>query len=262
MARRGRDASLVGPFTLSAILHAAVATVLFNTLREGKPVALPPMYRVNIVAAPAGERSIGEVRSGQSRTATSVTQPAASPSTVQEAPVPTRSTVKPAPSPRTNTSVTKSAAKAVTPTDAKVAAKPKVTAPADVKVNQKAPTQTPKAGGGPIGGKGTDVATVRTEGIEFPFQGYLNNIVRQIAIKFKPRNPAARLKAEVRFLIHRDGSVSDLTFIRRSGNFSFDLEAQGAVEAAASALAFGPLPDGFSDDVLPVVFSFDPEFLK
>ncbi|HEX9310585.1 MAG TPA: TonB C-terminal domain-containing protein, partial [Gemmatimonadaceae bacterium] len=70
------------------------------------------------------------------------------------------------------------------------------------------------------------------------------------------------LKAEVRFLIHRDGSVSDLTFIRRSGNFSFDLEAQGAVEAASSTRGFGPLPAGFPDDVLPVVFSFDPEFLK
>jgi protein TonB len=103
---------------------------------------------------------------------------------------------------------------------------------------------------------------VRSDGIEFPFPGYLNNIVRQIAINFKPRNPAARLKAEVRFLIHRDGSVSDISFIRRSGNFSFDLEAQGAVEAASSTGRFGPLPTGFPDDVLPVVFSFDPEFLK
>jgi protein TonB len=74
----------------------------------------------------------------------------------------------------------------------------------------------------------------------FPFPGYLNNIVLQIALNFKPRNPAARLRAEVRFLIHRDGSVSDLTFIRKSGNFSFDLEAQGAVEAASSTRAFGP----------------------
>jgi protein TonB len=125
-----------------------------------------------------------------------------------------------------------------------------------------AKTEAPKAGGGPVGGKGTDVATVRSDGIEFPFPGYLNNIVRQIALNFKPRNPDARLKAEVRFLIHRDGSVSDLTFVRRSGVFSFDLEAQGAVEAASSARGFGPLPGGFTDDVLPVVFSFDPTFLK
>ena len=137
-----------------------------------------------------------------------------------------------------------------------------MTAPTNTKVNTEAKPAAPKAGGGPTGGKGTDVATVRSEGIEFPFPGYLNNIVRQIAIRFKPRNASARLKAEVRFLIHRDGSVSDITFIRRSGNYSFDLEAQGAVDAASSALAFGPLPAGFPDDVLPVVFSFDPEFLK
>ncbi|HEY4735438.1 MAG TPA: TonB C-terminal domain-containing protein [Gemmatimonadaceae bacterium] len=261
MARR-ENGSLSGPFALSAIFHAAVATLLFHSLRESKPVALPPMYRVNIVAAPPGERAIGEVKSGESKATPTVTPAAASPSTVQETPVPVRSSVKPAPSARANTAAAKATAKPATPTTSKAAPKAKVTAPADARVNQKTATEAPKAGGGPTGGKGTDVATVRSDGIEFPFPGYLTNIVRQIAIKFKPRNPAARLKAEVRFLIHRDGSVSDIQFIRRSGNFSFDLEAQGAVEAAASALAFGPLPEGFPDDALPVVFSFDPEFLK
>jgi len=261
MARRDGGSPLFAPFTLSAIFHAAVATLLFQSLKQSKPVALPPMYRVNIVAAPPGERAIGEVKPGEAKSTPAVTPPVAAPSTNQT-PVPARSAPKPAPAARTNTAAPKATAKAATPTEGKVVPRPKVTAPADVKVNQKTATDAPKAGGGPTGGKGTDVATVRSDGIEFPFQGYLNNIVRQIAIKFKPRNPAARLKAEVRFLIHRDGSVSDLTFIRRSGNFSFDLEAQGAVEAAASAMAFGPLPDGFSDDVLPVVFSFDPAFLK
>jgi protein TonB len=246
--------------TLSAVLHAAVATLLFFNLREQKPVALPPMYRVNIVAAPPGERAIGELTSGQAKPATPVTQPTTAPSTIQEAPAPTRART-PAVTPRTKTGAAKTPAKAATPTEAKTAPTTKVTTPADAKVNT-AKTQAPKAGGGPTGGKGTDVATVRSEGIEFPFPGYLNNIVRQIAIRFKPRNPGARLKAEVRFLIHRDGSVSDITFIRKSGNYSFDLEAQGAVDAASSALAFGPLPAGFPDDALPVVFSFDPEFLK
>jgi len=249
MPRRESGSRLVAPFTLSAIFHAVVATLLFSTLSERKPVALPPMYRVEIVAAPAGERAIGEVKSAQARATTPVTQPAATPSTVKEMPLPT---AKPAP---------KTPARA-TPTEGKVAPAPKVSAPTEAKVTPQPKTEAPKAGGGPTGGKGTDVATVRSDGIEFPFPGYLNNIVRQIAVNFKPRNPAARLKAEVRFLIHRDGSVSDLTFIRRSGNFSFDLEAQGAVEAASSMHAFGPLPTGFPDDVLPVVFSFDPEFLK
>ena len=252
---------VVGPFALSAILHVAVATLLFTTLREQKPVALPPMYRVNIVAAPPGERAIGEVTSGQARPATSVTQPTATQSTLRETPVPTRSGAPAAPTPA-KTGAKRPAVKPATPTEGKTSPAQKVTAAADAKASQQPKTQAPKAGGGPTGGKGTDVATVRSEGIEFPFPGYLNNIVRQIAIRFKPRNPAARLKAEVRFLIHRDGSVSDITFIRRSGSFAFDLEAQGAVDAASSALAFGPLPAGFPDDVLPVVFSFDPEFLK
>jgi protein TonB len=246
MARRAGGSRHIAPFTLSAILHATVATLLFNTLKERKQVALPPMYRVNIVAAPPGERAIGEVKSGQPKATTAVTQPSAAQSTLKEMPLPKAKPAQKTPA-RATPSVPKPGAKAGAP-DAKAVPQPK--------------TEARKAGGGPVGGKGTDVATVRSDGIEFPFPGYLNNIVRQIALNFKPRNTNARLKAEIRFLIHRDGSVSDLTFIRRSGNFSFDLEAQGAVEAASSTGRFGPLPDGFPDDVLPVVFSFDPEFLK
>jgi hypothetical protein len=45
--------------------------------------------------------------------------------------------------------------------------------------------------------------------------------------------------------------------VTRSGSFSFDLEAQGAIEAASGA--FGPLPEGYVNDVLPVSFFFDPQ---
>ena len=249
IARRVTGPRLVTPFTLSVLLHAAIAILLFSTMTERKQVALPPMYKVNIVAAPPGERAIGEVKTQPAAATTPVTQPTAAPSTVKEMPLPK---AKPAAKPPAR----------VTPSEGKVAPTPKASTPKEASVPAKPQTAAPKAGGGPTGGKGTDVATVRSDGIEFPFPGYLNNIVRQIALNFKPRNASARLKAEVRFLIHRDGSVSDLTFVRKSGNFSFDLEAQGAVEAASSAGAFGPLPAGFPDDVLPVVFSFDPEFLK
>ena len=100
---------------------------------------------------------------------------------------------------------------------------------------------------------------VRTEGIEFPFPGYLQNIVRQIALDFRPRNPGA-LRAEVFFLIRRDGSVTGFRFVQRSGNYAFDLEVEAAVEAAAAR--FGPLPGAFGDDILPVSFSFDPSRLR
>ena len=237
MAHPERGSLRIAPFTFSALFHALLATVAFYSLRQPKPVALPPMYRVEIVAAPAGERAIGEVKTAEPKTTKPVTMPTPSPSTVKKMPLP-----KAKPSEKV--------AKRATPVEA--AAEPEV----------QPQTEAPKAGGGPTGGKGTDVATVRTEGIDFAFPGYLNNIVRQIALNFRPRNPNARLKADVRFLIHRDGSVSDLKFISRSGVFSFDLEAQGAIEAASSARRFGPLPAAFPDDVLPVVFSFDPEFLK
>ena len=246
-----REGSGLGaPFTLSAVLHVVLAVLLFNSLKERKPVALPPMYRVNIVAAPPGERAIGEVKPETPASRTSVTQPTPAPSTIKEPPVP-----------KAKTAPAKARA---TPTQTKTApaAKPKATTPSETKATTQPKTDAPKAGGGPTGGKGTDVATVRAEGIEFPFPGYLNNIVRQIALNFKPRNPSARLRAVVRFLIHRDGSVSNIEFITKSGNYGFDLDAQGAVEAASTRRAFGPLPTGFPDDVLPVVFSFDPEFMK
>jgi len=102
---------------------------------------------------------------------------------------------------------------------------------------------------------------VRTEGIEFPYPGYLQNIVRQIALRFKPPRGTNR-RAEVMFLIHRDGSVSNLNFRVASGSYAFDVEARGAVESAAEARAFGPLPRGFPDDVLPVIFSFDPRLIR
>ena len=117
------------------------------------------------------------------------------------------------------------------------------------------------AGGGPTGGRGRDVANVKVQGIAFPYPGYLENITRQIALNFRPR-PGVGLRADVTFLIHRDGSVSDLRLLSRSGTYAFDLECIGAVEAVGQRRTFGPLPSGFRDDVLPVVFSFDPSVLR
>jgi len=84
--------------------------------------------------------------------------------------------------------------------------------------------------------------------------------VRQIALNFNPRGNVGALRAEVFFMIRRDGTVTGFKFLTRSGMLAFDLEAQGAVESAARA--FGALPAGFNDDVLPVIFSFDPSKLK
>ena len=227
------------PIAISAVLHLAVAAT-FIAAKPAPTPARPPIYKVNIVAAPPGPRQVGAV---------TPTPPTPQPA---DAKPPARADVTP-PAPVLPSKTAIVARKRTPPPPATPLPIPPKTAP------QTAPVQ--RAGGGATGGRGTDVATVRTEGIEFPYPGYLNNIVRQIALRFDPPTRNTALRAEVTFLIHRDGSVSNVRFLSRSGVYGFDLEATGALEAAASARAFGALPAGFSDDVLPVIFSFDPSLL-
>jgi protein TonB len=142
--------------------------------------------------------------------------------------------------------------------------KPRATAPPPSAQPQasKAPTPTQPVGvpGGTPGG--SDVATIKTEGVDFPFPGYLQNLVSQVYRRWRPAPSNALLEAEVFFFVHRDGSVTGLQFIKRSGSFGFDLEAQGAIEAAARAGAFGQLPTGYGPDVLPVSFYFNPRSVR
>lgn len=102
------------------------------------------------------------------------------------------------------------------------------------------------------------MADVHVVGLEFPYPGYLDNLVRQVRLRFDPTEKRAGLRAELAFVVGRDGAITGLRVVRGSGSYAFDLEAQGAVEAAGSARAFGPLPDGFRGSALPVTFGFDP----
>ena len=218
---------------IAAALHVGLIAS-FLTIRPTPPLSSPPVYRVDLVAAAPGPAAAGLVA------------PAPTTPVEPEKPLPAR--------PKSDEVVqikTKTA-----PTRAPRLATPNVSTK---RVDRTAPA--PVAAGGDQGGSGTDVANIKTEGIDFPFPGYLDNIVRQIALRFQPQR-GRQLSAEVTFLIGRDGKVSHLTFVKRSGDFRFDLEAQGAIEAAAQAGRFGPLPTGFRDDVLPVWFSFDPKLIR
>lgn len=228
---------LAGPIGASALLHVGVVSILL-VFTARAPLPSPPIYKVDIVAAPPGKRAIGIVPPVEAPPAPPLTTP----------PPPAHEVAPTAPTAPVHKAPPVPAPAKATPTPTPAKSKP-------------VPPQTPlaKAGGGPTGGTGADVATVHIEGIDFPFPGYLENIVRQVALNFSPDNPSAQLRAEVAFLIRRDGSVFGFKFVTRSGDYAFDLEAQGAIEKAGPA--FGPLPDGFHDDVLPVVFSFDPRLL-
>jgi len=239
LASRG-ELRLGSSLVWSALLHAlVVAAFLFG--RTHAPVPMPPAYRVTLVAAPAAPRQVGVVREAPP-------EPAPPPAVPTPPPV-ARETPEPA---RMKAPPTK-ARPVKTPKTATPNARPTTAKPAPT------PAPTPRAGGGETGGRGADVANVRTEGIEFPYPVYLQNVVRQIALQFKPP-PNSAYRAEVSFLIRRDGSVSGLRLVARSGSFSFDQDAMGAVEAASRS--FGPLPQGFTDDVLPVIFSFDPRLIR
>jgi hypothetical protein len=105
---------------------------------------------------------------------------------------------------------------------------------------------------------GTDVANISTPGVEFPFPDYLRHIMNEIYRRWDRPATDLPLRVEVRFHIHRDGTVRDIHVATRSRDIRFDLRAQGAVEAAARAGAFGPLPDGFPGDVLALSVWFTP----
>jgi outer membrane biosynthesis protein TonB len=198
----------------------------------------PIAYRVSLLAAPP---------------------PAAAPAAQADAAAPSAA-APPAPLPQ-RAAPPRPAAPSRIAVPLRPAPRPAAARPVPATLSAPAPA-TPIAapGTGPAGSTtaGADAATIRTEGVEFPFPGYLRNLVAQVYQRWRPPPSQAALVAEVLFYLHRDGSVTGLQFIRRSGAFGFDLEVQGAIESAARAHAFGPLPDGFGSDVLPVSFFFNP----
>ena len=224
---------LTGGILASVLLHGALIAA-FIFLHSGSPLPPPQMIMVHMVAAPAGPSAVGAV---------------------QEAPAPAVEAPPPAP-------VTSVKPKPAPPT-AKPKPVPKVTTPAATpKAAAKPATPAPTAGGGATGGRGSDVANIDTPGINFDYPFYTNNIVRQLVTRFGQMQ--GTLEAEVRFVIHRDGSVdpSSIKLVTSSHNYSFDNRALGAVEASANAKAFGPLPAGFNEDILPVTFRFSPRVIR
>lgn len=225
-------------FVLSGMVHVGVVAVLV-VLGMMRDAPRPPVYRVELVGAPKGERQAGVV----TPTATEAVKKAEAPAGAERAPVEKAMPAKKAPvvpTPKATPSPTRTKAAGTKAPAVATAAK-----------------ALPKAGSGSDGGTGADVKNIRTEGIAFPYPGYTNNIVRQITLAYSPRRVAATLVAEVKFMIRRDGSVSGIEVVKSSGDRLFDGEAMGTIEAVGSTRSFGPLPSGWTDDVLVVYFTFD-----
>ncbi len=234
------NASLTRGMLVSVMVHSAL--VALAVWWSGRPPAVrPPVYRVELVGQ-AGLRQAG-VETPSLQPVAKASDVAGAERVKEEKVVPAPSKAKKViPSPKATPSTIRSKAagsKTVEPTEAAKAA------------------AAPRAGAGATGSKGADVANVRTDGITFPFPGYLSNIVRQITLNWSPRRVSAALLTEVNFLIRRDGSVAEIEVVKGSGDRLYDLDAVGAIEAVGSTRSFGPLPSGWSDDVLVVYFTFD-----
>lgn len=205
----------------TSVVHVVGAVVLMAAARPQE--IAPPVYAVELVAAPR------------------------TPPKPRRAPEATPRQVDPPPEALPKPQARKDDPPAPVPVPVKQETEPP---PKTAPTEQPLPDETPKTGTAPV--------NVEIPGLMFPYPQYLQNIVAQVYRRWDRPKTNAPLRAEVFFTIQRDGSVNDIRFIRRSGNFTFDLGAQGAVEAAANAGAFGPLPDGFREDILPVSFFFTP----
>ncbi len=203
--------------TGTIVIHLGAILALLLSVAAG-PRPSPPMYAVELVAAPA-------IR-GTSRPA-----PEAAPTPPAPAPVPkvkARSApVRPTTPAEPRTKVAKTAAP-VTPL----------------------PGETPSTG--------SDIANVDLKGKAFPYPEYLRNLVAQIYRRWNRPTGNAPLTTEVGFVILRDGTVKDIQVLSSSHSFSFDQEARAAVDVAASTKAFGPLPAGYPADYLQISFVFTP----
>lgn len=220
-ARRGPGR---GAFAASLGLHAAIVLIVIASGLRSQP-ELPEfrVYRVNIVSPPP--QVLGEPEPA-------TPEP---PKVVQERPV----EAPPKPQPK-----------------APPVQRPTVQEKPEPKQESKpAQGRNPE----PNAKVGGDDLNIQLDGEAFPYPEYLANIVTQIHRYFRWTG-ASGLTAEVYFVIRRDGSVQDIRLLRGSGNLEFDYEAMGAIEAVGTRGMFGPLPEGYSSDRLPVAFRFRPAF--
>ena len=207
----------------TAVVHGAVIALLILSA-ETRTSIEPTVYSVELVAAPLPSEA---ARASAAVAPSPPAPPTVAPKTIKKA-------IKaPVPKP-----------------PAKVDPKSQPAPPAKT-------TNTPVAGATPS--TGTDVDNVRVDGGKiFPYPEYLRNLMNEILRRWARPAGAAALEAEVSFTIFRDGSVRDIKVVRGSRSYDFNLEAQGAVEQAAAARAFGPLPKGWPSDILQVAFLFTP----
>jgi outer membrane biosynthesis protein TonB len=137
--------------------------------------------------------------------------------------------------------------------------KPAEQTPVERPVEKPPPEPEPVTGNAPdpesTGGDNIDIDQI---GEEFPFPGYLENIIRQVNRHFRGWSGDGTPSAQIAFYINRDGTIGGLTLVEKSPDFKFNLQTMSAVELAGRNKAFGELPEEWASDRLWVRFRFIP----
>lgn len=222
---------------LSILMHGALmGTAVYAALHQPPP---QPVSMVNIRLAQAAAPA---VRPASSTPATpkivepkpvetpKIQEPKPEPEKPVEAKKPEKNTVPLSPFGRS----TKKGAETpdVVPTPAPPASAPGVGTPADV----------------PVGGSGV----TGLEGGDFPYTIYLEGMQRKIGSNWY-RPQVAGATTVIYFRIQRDGTLTDVKAVQKSGNGTFDRQAESAVRSSSP---LNPLPFGYSGTYLGVHLTF------
>jgi outer membrane biosynthesis protein TonB len=206
----------------SAVAHGVLLALVLVAAQRAKP-APSIVYEVNLVAAPLPNPAVHNAAPEATPSAPEDVAPPVVPPKVVKA------TPKPPP---------------------KVPAKHVDATPVTKTTAVPAPGERPSTG--------QDVVTLSQPGISFPYPEYLRNIENKIFAQWNHSMFRPGLDVQILFVIMKDGSVNmtSVQTTKSSRNSSYDLNARAAIEAAANARAFGPLPSGWNGASLEIIFDF------
>ncbi len=236
-ARRSRSRADARPALGSVVVHGvALALAWVAATRRPEPIDFVS-FQIDMVSMPAA----ADLGSPVVEVPPAAQPPAAEPTPAPPEPAKAETKAPPAPEPK------KEPTPAPAPTTAPSTARPTTPTP---KPTTSGPT-TDRA----TGSESADAINIRIEGLRRDYPAYYNNIILQIqrCLRWAGSEP---FETELYFVIEKNGSASNVAFVRRSRSYAFDTEAMGAVECAGAR--FGPLPDDFQFDRLPVRFTFRP----
>ncbi len=106
-----------------------------------------------------------------------------------------------------------------------------------------------------VNSDGTALTSMAVDAPRFPFSYYLSAVERKVSQNWftSESGRGEGHSCVIYFRLARDGSVSDVSVEKSSGNQYFDRSAQRAVRSSAP---FPPLPKAFDDPWLGIHFTF------